>query len=73
MVNKITIIILFLSFLLFACNREKKQQSSVDFMPPEVVEARAYVVPQDKMAPPVITPAKEIKSKATSLKSWRIP
>ena len=66
MVNKITIIILFLSFLLFACNREKKQQSSVDFMPPEVVEARAYVVPQDKMAPPVITPAKEIKSKATS-------
>lgn len=66
MVNKITILILFLSFLLFACNSEKKQQSSVDFIPPEVVEAKAYVVPQDKMAPPEIAPAKEIKSKAIS-------
>ena len=66
MVNRITILILFLSFLLFACNKEKKQQSSVDFIPPEVVEAKAYVVPQNKMAPPEIAPAKEIKSKAIS-------
>lgn len=66
MVNKITILILFLSFLLSACDREKKQQSSVDFIPPEVVEAKAYVVPPDKMASPEIATAKEIKSKALS-------
>ena len=64
MINKITFLILSFSLLQYSCNRQKKQQSSFDFIPPDVVEAKGYIVPQDKMAPPEITPAKEIKSKA---------
>ncbi|WP_276501244.1 two-component regulator propeller domain-containing protein [Terrimonas pollutisoli] len=66
MINKIFFLPLFFSLLLCACGRQKKHQSSFDFIPPEVVEAKGYVVSQDKMAPPEITPAKEIKSKAVS-------
>jgi ligand-binding sensor domain-containing protein len=66
MVNKTAFLILFLSLLQYACNRNKKQQASFDFTPPEVVEAKVYVMPQNKMAPPEIAPAKEIKSKAVS-------
>jgi hypothetical protein len=57
-------IILFFSLFQYACERSKQQEYSFDFPPPEVVEAKGFVVPQDKMAPPEITPAKEIKSKA---------
>jgi ligand-binding sensor domain-containing protein/anti-sigma regulatory factor (Ser/Thr protein kinase) len=71
MINRIIVLsdsyrILFFSLLLCACSRQEKQQSSFDFNPPEVVEAKPYIVPQDKMAPPEITPAKEITNKAIS-------
>src|SRR5688572_2244556 len=66
MLNKITFLFLFISLLLCACSRQKKNQNSFDFIPPEVTEVKGYIVPQDKMAPPEITPVKEIKSKAVS-------
>ncbi len=57
-------LILFFSLLQFACERQKQKVGSFDFPSPEVVEAKGYVVPENKMAPPEISPAKEIKSKA---------
>ena len=65
MINKKTFLFFFFSLLICAC-RQKKQQSSFDLIPPEIVEARPYIVPQAKMAPPEITPVKELKSKALS-------
>jgi len=65
MSNKITYVIHFFC-LLYACKNNRQQQSGFDFQPPEVVEAKGYIVPQDKITPPEITPAKEIKSKAIS-------
>ncbi len=62
--REIIYIILFFSLLQYACERSKQQVGSFDIPLPEVVEAKGYVVPEDKMAPPEISPAKEIKSKA---------
>ena len=66
MINKITFLFLFISLLLCACSRQNKHQTSFDFNPPKVIEVKGYIVPQNKMAPPEITPVKEIKSKAVS-------
>ena len=66
MEKKITYFFL-LSFLLqISCAREKQKQETPDFPPPEVFDAKPYVVPQDKMAPPEITPAIETASKVVS-------
>ncbi len=64
--KKIIYLILFLSVVQPSCKRQNQKPGSIDFPAPEVVEAKGYVVPQDKMAPPEITPAIEIKSKAIS-------
>ena len=64
--KQIIYLILFISLLQYACQRQKEQYASFVFQPPEVVEAKGYVVPQDKTASPEIIPVKEIKSKALS-------
>ena len=70
---------LIFSLLQPACTNQKQTQETPDFPPPEVFEAKGYVVPQDKMAPPEITPAIETVSKAvnkprvTTLKSNIFP
>jgi ligand-binding sensor domain-containing protein len=63
---KITLLLTIFSFLQFHCERKKQQPAILDSQP-EVVEAKGYVVPQDKMAPPEITPVKEITNKAVSI------
>lgn len=62
--NQIIYLVVIFSLLQNACQRQ--QQIVSDFPPPEVVEAKGYIVPQNKMSPPEISPAKEIKSKAIS-------
>ena len=57
---------LIFSLLQPACTNQKQAQDAPDFPAPEVFEAKGYVVPQDKMAPPEITPAIETVSKAVS-------
>ena len=64
--NQIMLLIIF-SFLQLHCER-KEQQPAVFDLQPEVVEAKAYVVSQDKTAPPEIIPVKEIKNKASKPK-----
>jgi hypothetical protein len=66
MINKTIFLTLYFSLLLCSCSRQEKQQRSFDFIPPEVVEAKAYIVPQEKMAPPEISSVKEVKRKAVS-------
>jgi len=61
------IIYFFLLFLLqISCTSKKQEQETPDFPPPEVFDAKPYAVPQDKMAPPEITPAIETVSKVVS-------
>src|SRR5215470_9730489 len=72
-------IIYFLLLLQISCKNEKQEQETPDFPAPEVFDAKPYVVPQDKMAPPEITPAIETvckrvsKPKVTTLKSNVFP
>lgn len=60
-----TLLLTVFSLLQFHCERKNRQAAVFDAQP-EVVEAKGYVVPQDKMMPPEITPVKEIKNKAIS-------
>jgi hypothetical protein len=55
-----------LCLLQISCKSKKQEQETPDFPPPEVFDAKPYVVPQDKMAPPQITPAIETVSKVVS-------
>ena len=66
MEKKITYFFLLSFFLQISCTQEKQKQETPDFPPPEVFDAKPYVVPQDKMAPPEITPAIETISRAVS-------
>jgi len=62
-----------------SCISKKQEHESPDFPPPEVFDAKPYVVPKDKMAPPEIIPAVETvckfisKPKVTTLKSNVFP
>jgi hypothetical protein len=49
--NQITLLLIIFSFLQLHCER-KEQQPAVFDLQPDVVEAKGYVVPPDKMAPP---------------------
>src|SRR5262245_44439457 len=64
--GSIRIFVLIITVFLFACGRQKEQQEPPDFQPPEVFDAKPYVVQQDKMTQPKITPAIETVSKAVS-------
>lgn len=48
-------------FFLFACAKQKQQQNSFNFKPPTVIEAKAYKVPKEKTAPPIVIPATGLK------------
>ena len=60
--NKITCLIFFFCLLLVACKNNRSQQNGFELLPPEVIEAKGYTVPQEKISPPEIIPAKEIKN-----------
>lgn len=52
--NQITCFTIVFCLLQFACNRD--QQNGFDFKTPKVIEAKSYVVPLEKMAPPNFHP-----------------
>src|SRR6476620_6501838 len=72
-------IIYFLLLVQLSCKNEKPEQETPYFPQPEVFDAKPYVVPRDKMAPPEIIPAVETackfvsKPKVTTLKSNVFP
>ena len=47
--------------LLFACSSDKQQQSRLDFKSPNIIEAKAYKVPLEKMTPPKVIPVSGVK------------
>jgi len=43
-----------ITFIVSSCTESQPEQSVVGFKPPKVVEAKGYVVPAEKMAPPKV-------------------
>jgi ligand-binding sensor domain-containing protein/signal transduction histidine kinase len=64
--KKIAYLMLLFSAVQSGCERQQQKQAGFDFPPPEVFEAKGYIVPGNKIAPPEISPAKEIKRKVIS-------
>lgn len=61
MKNQITCFTIFFCILQFACKRDKQQQTSFDFKPPKVVEAKTHRVPKEKMLAPKVIPVSGVK------------
>jgi len=55
------VVALILCVVLFACSRPKQKQESFDSKPPRVVEAKPYKAPAEKIAPPIVVTATNVK------------
>ena len=51
--------LLLIAILLYACESDTGRQTTFEYKPPHVVEAKGYTVPPDKISPPVVIKASD--------------